>query len=131
MNIKRIGVLTAGGDCPGLNAVIRAIVKSAVTKHRIEVVGFLDGYEGLVTGRYKKLSYDAVSGILTKGGTVLGTSNTANPYRFPYKKRNKLVIEDRSKEAIKTYKDLKLDGLICIGGDGSQSIAYKLSQDGI
>ncbi|MFH1714737.1 MAG: ATP-dependent 6-phosphofructokinase [Elusimicrobiota bacterium] len=131
MTVKRIGVLTAGGDCPGLNAVLRAVVKSAVTEHGIEIIGFYDGYEGLVTNKYKHLSFNDVSGIITKGGTVLGTSNTANPYRFPYKKKGKLIIEDRSKEAIKNYKELGLEALVCIGGDGSQSIAYKLYKDGI
>ena len=80
--IRRIGLLTGGGDCPGLNAVIRGVAKCAMIRHGVDVVGFLDGYWGLVEGRFRELDYMSVSGILTTGGTILGTSNTANPFRW-------------------------------------------------
>ncbi|MFC1512600.1 6-phosphofructokinase [bacterium] len=129
--IKKIGVLTGGGDCPGLNTVLRAVIKSASKGHNISAVGFLDGYDGLVRNKYRTLNYDDVSGILTQGGTILGTSNIANPYRFFVKRGKKFILQDRSKDAIRVYKNLKLDALVCIGGDGTLSIAYKLAKDGL
>src|ERR1041384_6381382 len=82
-SVKRLGILTAGGDCPGLNAVIRAIVKSATRLAApIQVIGLLDGYLGLVENRSQSLTDEAVSGLLIRGGTILGTSNRDNPFRF-------------------------------------------------
>jgi len=80
--LKRIGVLTGGGDCPGLNAVIRAVTKSAMNVHRLEVFGIEDGFLGLIQNRMRPLAWDDVSNILTQGGTILGTSNQANPEHF-------------------------------------------------
>src|SRR5512134_2016438 len=85
-NIKRIGVLTGGGDCPGLNAVIRAVTKSALHQHKLEVYGIEDGFLGLIQNRMRPLAWSDVSNILTLGGTILGTSNQANPERWPVKK---------------------------------------------
>ncbi|HPC11484.1 MAG TPA: 6-phosphofructokinase, partial [candidate division Zixibacteria bacterium] len=82
-SVKRIGVLTGGGDCPGLNAVIRAIVKTADNEYDWNVIGFLDGYEGLIDNRYRELAGSDVSGILILGGTILGTSNQADPFHYP------------------------------------------------
>ena len=79
---KKIAVLTAGGDCPGINAVIRAVTKTAVHDYGMDVVGIEDGYLGLIEGRWRDLDYDSVSGILTQGGTILGTSNKANPFKY-------------------------------------------------
>src|SRR3989338_7764802 len=79
---KKIAVLTGGGDCAGLNAVIRAVTKKAIIEHGVEVFGIEDGYEGLIHNRLRKLVYDDVSGILTLGGTILGTSNKADPYKY-------------------------------------------------
>ncbi|MBN2099202.1 MAG: 6-phosphofructokinase, partial [Dehalococcoidia bacterium] len=76
---KRIAILTGGGDAPGINAVIRAVAKKAIIEHGMEVIGIEDGYDGLVKNRWRKLDYNDVSGILTQGGTILGTSNAANP----------------------------------------------------
>ena len=81
--IKRIGVLTGGGDCPGLNAVIRAIVKTAHNECDLEILGFQDGFEGLIENRFIKLNLRDASGILALGGTILGTSNRADPFNFP------------------------------------------------
>lgn len=129
--MKRIAVLTAGGDCPGLNAVIRAVTKKAILEYGMEVVGIEDGYEGLVHNRHRKLHYDDVSGILTMGGTILGTSNTANPYKYSVGKGKKARVRDLSRVAIGNLKKLNIECLICIGGDGTLSSAYRLNRDGI
>jgi len=128
---KKIGILTGGGDCPGINAVIRAVVKKLINEQNAEIVGFKDGYHGLVLNKHRKLGYKDVSGILTLGGTILGTSKIANPYRYAVQKGKKLEFKDMSKTVIKNCKDLKLDCLVCIGGDGSLGIANRLFEDGI
>ena len=128
---KRIGILTGGGDCPGINAVIRAVVKKAINEKGMEVIGIEDGYHGIVNNRYRPLRYDDVSGILTLGGTILGTSKTANPYRYAIRKGNQLEFKDLSKEAIKNLKNLDIDSLVCIGGDGTLGIAFRLFKDDI
>ena len=128
---KRIGILTGGGDCPGLNAVIRAVVKKAIIDHDMEVIGIEDGYEGAIRNRYRKLHYDDVSGILTQGGTILGTSNKANPYNYAIKKGRKVEFRDVSKQTIENLRKIGIVCLVCIGGDGTLSIAHRLHQDGI
>lgn len=122
----RVGVLTGGGDCPGLNAVIRAVVKSLILQHNAEVIGFEDGYQGLIEERMQALEYSDVSGILTLGGTILGTSNKANP--FSYHKRGDA---DVSSQVIKFTKRLGLDAVVVIGGDGTMSISNKMQQLGL
>lgn len=129
--VRRIGVLTAGGDCPGLNCVIRVIVKAGISEYGIEVIGFKDGYDGLVNNDFINLRSRDVSGIISLGGTILGTSNVANPYRYPVTRGKKLILQDRSKEAIAHYKENGLDCLVAIGGDGTLSIASKLIKDGL
>ena len=129
--VKRIAILTGGGDCPGINAVIRATTKKAILEYGIEVIGIKDGYEGIINNQYRKLDYDDVSGILTSGGTILGTSNTANPYRYPVRKGNQLAFEDMSETTLKNVEKLNIDCLVCIGGDGTLDIAHRLSRDGI
>src|SRR4030042_5059646 len=106
---RKIGILTGGGDCPGINAVIRAVTKKAILDYGMEVIGIEDGYEGLIHNRHRKLHFDDVSGILTLGGTILGTSKTANPYRYAIKKGNKLQFRDMSKTAIKNLKKLDIE----------------------
>jgi len=128
---KRIAVLTGGGDCPGLNAVIRAVAKKAMLDHDMEVIGVEDGYLGLIENRCRPLSYQDVSGILTLGGTILGTSNTANPYRHAVREGGKLSLKDVSKTAIRNLKKLGVLCLVCIGGDGTLAIAHRLQQDGV
>ncbi len=131
-SIKRIGVLTAGGDCPGLNPVIRAVTKTAIQDYGLEVFGIEDGYEGLLEKRGRFLSSEDVSGILTHGGTILGTSNTANPFKVPKIEKGKVVrFENQSDHAIRHFKEWDLDVLIAIGGDGTLGTALKLSQHGI
>ena len=129
--IKRIGILTAGGDCPGLNAVIRAVAKKAINRG-VDVLGIKDGYEGLVKGKARRLSYNSVSGILTIGGTILGTSNKADPFHYAImKKKGEFVYKDLSQQAVSNFRKWKLDALVAIGGDGTLSIAYRLFQKGI
>jgi len=129
--IKKIGILTAGGDCPGLNAVIRAVVKTAINDYGMEVIGFKDGYGGLVENKVLKLSFFDASGIINKGGTILGTSNKANPFSYYVKNNGEVTYKDLSQIAINNFRENNLDALICIGGDGSLSIAYKLYKKGL
>ena len=125
---KRIGILTGGGDCPGLNAAIRAVVKTAILDYGMEVFGIKDGYIGLIENIYSPLSYQDVSGILTEGGTFLGASNKANPFKYPTTKNR---LKDVSGQVLRNAKKMGLDGLICIGGDGTLSIAYSLYKKGL
>ena len=132
MNKKgRIAILTGGGDCPGINAVIRAVAKKAILEHNFEVLGIEDGYEGMIQNRYRKLEYQDVSGIISLGGTILGTSNTANPYRNAIKKDKGLEFEDVSSKAIANVKKMEVDCVVCVGGDGTLNIAYRLFKDGV
>lgn len=127
----KLGVLTGGGDCPGLNAVIRAVVKTAINDYDMEVVGFLDGYEGLIENRYKELKSRDVSGILTLGGTILGTSNRADPFKYPVLQGDEYVFLDRSTQAIQNFEKLGLDALIAIGGDGTMAASHGMAQKGL
>lgn len=127
----KLGVLTGGGDCPGLNAVIRAVVKTAINDYDMEVVGFMDGYEGLIENRYRKLTSPDVSGILTLGGTILGTSNRADPFNFPIMQENKYIYLDRSSEALQNFERLGLNVLIAIGGDGTMAASQGMSEKGL
>lgn len=115
----KVGVLTGGGDCPGLNAVIRAVTKSLISQGQCEVIGIQDGFEGLMgeTPRVKPLGWDEVSGILHIGGTILGTSNSANP----------LKNEATLAQVKRNVQALGLDVVVSIGGDGTQSLAYGLA----
>ncbi len=131
MKKKRIAILTGGGDCPGINAVIRAVAKRAIYEKGMEVIGIEDGYHGLVNNRWRTLDDNDVSGILTLGGTILGTSKIANPYRYAVRKGDRLEFKDLSKIAIKNLKNLDIDSLVCIGGDGTLGIAYRLFKDRI
>ena len=128
---SRIAILTGGGDCPGLNGVIRAVTKKAILEHNMEVFGFEDGYQGLIENRYRRLDFEAVSGILTLGGTILGTSNKANPYKYLEPRIDEAQPQDVSERAIANIKKNKIDCLVCIGGDGTLKIAHRLCEDGI
>lgn len=124
---KRIGILTGGGDCPGLNAVIRAAVKSATLQHGFEVVGIESGFEGLIHRRTFPLTLETIRGILPKGGTLLRTSNRGNPFSYPAADGSQV---DKSEEVVRNIKRLQLDGVIAIGGEGTLSIANSLHQLG-
>ncbi|MEK6729913.1 MAG: ATP-dependent 6-phosphofructokinase [Planctomycetota bacterium] len=125
--MKKIGVLTGGGDCPGLNAVIRAVVKSAAEKYHCEVIGFEDGFDGLVLpDRTRDLSSRSIRGILSFGGTILGTSLRANPFEYKVTKDGKSEVKDVTQDVIKRMSSLGLDALIVIGGDGTLNVAHEL-----
>jgi len=125
--IKKVAILTNGGDCPGLNAVIRAVVHTAVSGLGAKVLGVLDGFSGLIEDRIRPLKLSGVSGILPRGGTILGTSNRDNPYRYPLRdSTGKTTFEDRSATAVKTLRSRRVDALIAVGGDGTQAIASRL-----
>ena len=128
--VRRIGILTGGGDCPGLNAVVRGVTKPA-QDYGMTVYGILDGFEGLVEGRARELKDTDVSGILSRGGTILGSSNKGDPYHWPVEVGNKIEIQDKAEAAIKNYHTWNLDALIAIGGDGTMHICNKLSQMGL
>jgi phosphofructokinase-like protein len=136
---KKIAISTGGGDAPGLNAVIRAVVRTAIKKHGWEVYGIEDGFEGLIypskTGRHpartRRLRISDVRGILPKGGTILGTTNRGNPFDFPIGTRSKTVTKDMSGKLIRNFRKLRLDALITIGGDGTLSIAQRLFEKGL
>ncbi len=117
----RLGLLTGGGDGPGLNAVIRAVVKKGARDLGASFVGILDGFVGLVERRWRTLTYDDVSGILHSAGTILGTSNKGDP--FAYGGRG-----DVSPVVLRHLRELRLDGLVCLGGDGTMKIAQRLSR---
>ncbi len=128
--VKRIGILTGGGDCPGLNAVIRGVTKPA-QDYGMSVYGIIDGFEGFVEGRAKELKNTDVSGILARGGTILGSSNKGDPFHWPVSKDGKIEIVNKSESALKNYEAWGLDVLIAIGGDGTMHICNKLSAMGI
>ncbi len=128
-DIKRIGVLTGGGDAPGLNAVIRAVVKSACNAG-IEVLGIEDSFDGLIEpGRTRVLRPKDVTGILRLGGTILGTANRGNPFAHPVSTTEGKV--DYSTRVVEMFHGLELNALVVIGGDGTLALAHKLSKQGI
>jgi 6-phosphofructokinase 1 len=127
----RIGILTGGGDCPGMNAAIRGVAKKAIVDYGLEVVGFEDGYEGLIHDRHRALGYDDVSGIINLGGTILGTSNTSNPYAYATAVDGRIEFRDVSRAVLNNLERLHLDCLVCVGGDGTLSVAERLSGEGM
>jgi 6-phosphofructokinase len=124
--IKRIGILTAGGDSPGLNAAIRGVGKTALGFYGMEILGFRDGFRGLVEDRKFKLDKAALSGILTVGGTILGTSRD-KPHRMVIDGRT----QDMTETIVKNYKNYGLDALVCLGGGGTQKNALRLHNAGL
>jgi 6-phosphofructokinase 1 len=131
--IRTIGISTGGGDCPGLNAVIRAAVKSAILKHNWRVMGIQDGFDGLIWPREKchELMLKDVSGILPRGGTILGTTNRGNPFQYKAIEGGQEVLKDFSGDVIKNAQALGIDAIIVIGGDGTQKIALDLYRRGV
>lgn len=128
-SIKRIGILTGGGDCPGLNAVIRAVVRCAITRHNIDCLGVLDSFDGLIEGPATiPLNWHRTRGLLFQGGTILGSTNRGDPFAYKVQVKNRIVEEDRSEAVIASVDKLELDGLIIIGGDGTMAIANKFWQ---
>ncbi|AGC45214.1 6-phosphofructokinase [Myxococcus stipitatus DSM 14675] len=128
----RLGVLTGGGDCPGLNALIRGLVKRGTHEFGHEFVGIENGYMGLVEPDLTRpLTEEDTRGILPKGGTILGTSNRANPFIYAFREGTRWVERDVSDAVLRRCEELKLDGLVAVGGDGTLSIAHRLSEKGL
>ncbi|MPZ20878.1 MAG: ATP-dependent 6-phosphofructokinase [Luteitalea sp.] len=127
LKVRRIGVLTGGGDAPGLNAVIRAVVKAA-HNHGVECIGIEDSFDGLIDpGRSRSLTPKDVTGILRLGGTILGTTNRGNPFCYPMREG----AADFSARCMETFRTLGLDALVVIGGDGTLAIAHEFSKRGV
>jgi phosphofructokinase-like protein len=132
-SIKRIGILTGGGDCPGINAVIRAVAKTAIYKYGLRVFGIEDGFQGLVENRVAELSAASVSGILTRGGTILGTNNRCDPGRVYIGKdeHGQPRFENKVRQCMDTIAQHDLNALIVVGGDGTMSCAAPFVQAGV
>lgn len=129
--VKKVGILTAGGDCPGLNAVIRGVVKTAEYAG-VEVYGFLEGYKGLIENRYIKLDPRVTGGIISKGGTVLGSNNKTNAFAIPVKnEKGETEYIDKSVEIVERLKRDNFDCLIVVGGDGSLKSARDFTRRGL
>jgi len=124
---QKIGILTAGGDCPGINAAIRGVGKTAIVKYGMQVIGISDGYAGLINKEYRELTESDLSGILTLGGTILGTSRE-KPFKGSGKKKDELRKPLLIKEH---YEQIGLDCLVCIGGNGTMKTANMLSEEGL
>jgi 6-phosphofructokinase 1 len=131
-DIRCIGIGTGGGDAPGLNAVIRAVVKAAILKYKWKVIGIPDGFDGLIwPERAFELTLKSVSGILPRGGTILGTTNRGNPFKYKTTENGQESVRDISDEVIANAKKLGMDAIITVGGDGSQKIALELFHKGM
>ena len=127
-----IGILTGGGDCPGLNAVIRAVFRAATIVHGWKVLGIYDGYDGLIwPEKIRHLEARDISGILHRGGTILGTSNRGNPFAYPIKEKGKTVVQDVSGRLLENIKKAGLDALVIVGGDGTMKIGLELFRRGV
>ncbi|MBN1164647.1 MAG: ATP-dependent 6-phosphofructokinase [Candidatus Krumholzibacteriota bacterium] len=129
--IKRIAVLTGGGDCPGLNAVIRGLVRAARIEHNWEVIGIQDGFDGLLDNLTIPLKAMDVRGLQARGGTILGTSNRGNPLHYPVKEGGHVYFKDVTDRIIANFNKLNLDVLVAVGGDGTMKIAQALFEKGI
>lgn len=130
--IKKIGILTGGGDCSGLNAVINGITKAAITSYGLEVIGYMKGYNGLYHNDFQKLDLKAVSGIMHEGGTMLKASNKDNLFNYRMVAKDGTVThQDVSDVAIQNMKKEGVDGLIIIGGDGTLTSARDFSRKGV
>ena len=124
MSLNRVGILTGGGDCSGLNAVIRAVTRSAIISHEAEVIGIKQGFEGLIFNRTCTLTVAGTKNILPLGGTILGTTNKGNPFEYrKFEKDGNLTTQDLSQQTFENYKRLELDCLFVVGGDGTLQLS--------
>jgi ATP-dependent phosphofructokinase / diphosphate-dependent phosphofructokinase len=132
-SLKRLGVLNGGGDCPGLNAVIRAVVKTAVLKYDCDVLGSEDSFDGLIwPEKLVEMTLHSVRGILPRGGTILGTTNRGNPFRYPRRNSDGQVeFHDYSAKVMDTVRERELDALVVIGGDGTLTIGNIFFEAGL
>jgi 6-phosphofructokinase 1 len=125
--VKHIGILTSGGDCPGLNAAIRGVAKSAISTYGMKVTGILDGFNGLVENRVTPLTDRELVGLLTLGGTILGTSRN-KPHKMPLPEGG---TADMTGACVETYKRLGLDCLVCVGGAATAKNALRPGRSGL
>ena len=130
-DIKKIALLTGGGDCPGLNAVIRAFTRSAILNYGYEVIGYKFGYRGLYNNDFINLDLSTVSGILSRGGTILYSSNKDNLFDYQVEEKGVKVKKDVSDVAIENMKKENVDALVVIGGDGTLTSARDFSRKGV
>jgi 6-phosphofructokinase 1 len=129
--MKKIAILTGGGDAPGLNAVIRAAVKTAINAYSCEVIGIRNGFDGFLDQEFVNLDLAAVRGILPRGGTILGSVNRGNPFARKVEKDGEIVVEDVSDQVVAEIHKLKLDALIVVGGDGTLKIGREMHEKGV
>lgn len=130
--ISRIAISTGGGDAPGLNAVIRAVTRVAICEYGWEVVGIRDGFDGLLKpDLITPMDLGAIRGIISRGGTVLGTTNRGNPFKYAVEEDGKRVLKDLSDRVMQRYRDLGIDAMVLIGGDGTLGIGHQLFQKGM
>ena len=129
--VKKVAIITNGGDCPGLNAVIRAIVKTAET-HGVECYGYIEGYKGMLENNYIKLeSNGSASGLLHRGGTIIGASNSTNLFNYPVEENGQTVYKDMSFKAVENVRNAGFDCIFTLGGDGTQKSARDFSTKGV
>lgn len=126
LNIRKIGILTGGGDAPGINAVLRAAVKVATRDYGLQMIGIEQGFGGLVENKMRRLTAREVRGILPRGGTILGTTNRDNPFHYPCRENGNIVFKDLSEQAMANIEAAGIDALIVVGGDGSLKIANQM-----
>ena len=125
---RRFAVLTGGGDCPGLNAVVRAVIKTFL-QNDCEVFGIYNGFNGLINGNLKLVNFADVSGILPRGGTILGTTNRDNPFKFAVEENGEIVYYDMRDKVVENLAKHDIEALVVIGGDGSLNIGAKLARE--
>jgi phosphofructokinase-like protein len=129
---KTIAILTGGGDCPGLNAVIRGVVRTAIGRYGWRVIGIEDGFDGLVGEvRWRELTLNSVRGILQRGGTILGTSNRGNPFSYPVERDGITEMIDVSSQVLENFRKTGAEVLVAVGGDGTLKIAQGLYEAGL
>ncbi len=127
-----IGLVNGGGDCPGLNAVIRAVVRAADFRYGGKVIGIFDGFDGLIwPEKTKELTSFHTRGILPRGGTILGTTNRGNPFKYPSEQGGKVAYQDYSSRVMENIKRLGIESLIVVGGDGTLGIALEFYRRGV
>src|SRR5271156_6136734 len=121
---RTIGICTGGGDCPGLNAVIRAAVRAAKLEYGWRVIGVTNGFKGLIWPEQShELTLDSIPGILPRGGPILGTPNRGNPFASPVEEKARAVVQNYSSRCLESLKSLGIEALVVIGGDGTLTIA--------
>ena len=139
-DIKKIAILTGGGDCPGLNPVIRAVVKTAIEKYNLEIVGIKNGYHGLYHKDFVPLTLDSVQEIMNVGGTIINSSNKDNLFKYPVRDENddivkdengKIIYEDVSDVAIENLKEAGIDAIFILGGDGTLTSGRDFARKGV